>query len=562
MKTDPQALALLGSARLARGDAAGAAEALQQVAQRQPDSAEVLNNLAVALARLGRHDEAVACLRRALAARPDWAELCLNLGNIHKDQGLLDEAISAHTDAVRLRPGDAEAHNLLGGALAIQGRLADARRHFEEALRLQPRYAVAHSNLLLALNYDPEIEPAELLAEHRLWGRLHGPGLTPLPDHANEPDPERRLRVGYVSPDFRRHAAARFIEPIFASHDPAQVAVYAYAEVPAPDAVTDRLRGRAAGWRSTCGQSDAQVADQVRADGIDLLVDLAGHSASNRLGVFAHQPAPVQVSYLGYPNTTGLATIGHRVTDAVCDPPGEPARHTEALVRLPGCFCCYAPPEDAPSEAPLPALARGHVTFGSLHHLAKLNGAVLDLWCAVLRAVPSARLLVFRNTLRGSPEQRLRREFLDRGIEASRVELRHEAGPGRDYLDVYADVDVLLDTLPWSGHATTCEALWMGVPVLTLLGGRHAGRMSASVLAAAGLAECVAKTPEDYVALASRWAGDMGRLAALRAGLREQVRRSPLCDGRAFTTELEAVYRQLWRRWCAGRTVRLSEPRT
>jgi protein O-GlcNAc transferase len=291
------------------------------------------------------------------------------------------------------------------------------------------------------------------------------------------------------------------------------------------------------------------VAEQVRSDGIDILVDLAGHSANHRLGVFTHKPAPVQISYLGYPITTGLTTIDYRLTDGIADPPGEPVRHTEELVRLPGCFCCWSPPRDAPHVTPPPLRRRGRITFGSLHHLAKLNGKAIDLWCAVLRAVPAARLLVFRHTLKGETTERLRRAFRLRSIDESRIELRHAAGTG-GFLGVYADVDVLLDAFPWCGHATTCEALWMGVPVLTLRGPRHAGRMSASILTCVGLTDLIAETPEEYRQKAVWLASDGERLADLRGSLRERMLRSPLCDGATFTRGLEAVYRGLWRRWC------------
>jgi predicted O-linked N-acetylglucosamine transferase (SPINDLY family) len=346
------------------------------------------------------------------------------------------------------------------------------------------------------------------------------------------------------------HVLARFLEPILAHHDPRQVEVTCYADVAAPDAMTARLRSLAHRWRSICGQRDQDVARLVRADGIDLLVDLAGHTG-NRLGVFARRPAPVKLTYLGYPNTTGLDTIDYRLSDAVADPPGEPACHTEALVRLSGGFCCYAPPP-APDVSPLPADSAGAVTFGSLHKLAKLNGDVLDLWSAVLRALPTTRLLVFRQGLTGGTRASFERQFAQRGMAAERVLFRHALAEGDSFLGVYREVDVLLDAFPWGGHATACEALWMGVPVLTLRGGRHAGRMVASVLTQLGLTDLIADTPEDFVARAVGLAGDLDRLRSLRGHLRDRMRASPLCDGPAFTRGLEEAYRALWLRWLRG----------
>jgi predicted O-linked N-acetylglucosamine transferase (SPINDLY family) len=291
----------------------------------------------------------------------------------------------------------------------------------------------------------------------------------------------------------------------------------------------------------------------VRADGIDILVDLAGHTGDNRLLVLARKPAPVQVTWLGYPNTTGLAAVDYRVTDAIADPEGEPRRYTEELVRL-DCFCCYAPPPECPAVSASPAAAAGHVTFASLHNLPKLNGQVLDLWCEVLGAVPTARMLVFRNTLTGATVDRVRGEFERRGVGAERLTLQ-SVPPDADvgYLSVYRDVDVVLDAFPWSGHTTTCEALWMGVPVVTLHGNRHAGRMGTSVLNRAGLGEWVAGDARQFVAIAMRAGSDPTGLGRLRADLRERLRASPLCDGRSFTRALEAAYRAMWQRWCAGR---------
>ena len=419
---------------------------------------------------------------------------------------------------------------------------------FDKRLR-RPDFEAAHSNLLTGLNYDPDIDPERLLDEHRRWAQVHERVrvLTPC---STDSTPDRRLRVGYVSPDFRHHAVAHFLKPIFAHHD--KVEVYCYAEIRNPDAVTGYFQSRAQGWRSTVGYTDEQVAEQVRRDQIDILVDLAGHTFGNRLAVFAYKPAPVQITYLGYPSTTGLSTIDYRLTDPIADPPGEQVRHTETLVRLPRAFC-YAPPENAPLVGPLPAATSGHVTFGSFHSLSKLNSRVIDLWCTILRAVPSAQLLIFRDTLRGSALDSIGSQFGKRGIDPDRVLLSHIPEGGKTFLSLYHKVDIALDPFPWSGHTTTCEALWMGVPVITLYGDRYAGRMAACVLAALDLQELIADTFNKYLAIAVDWATDLDRRTRLRLELRERMLASPLCDGRTFTLSLEETYRQLWRRWCATR---------
>jgi protein O-GlcNAc transferase len=541
----------LGTVLLARGNPEEAETVLRSAIQLRPEWPEALNNLAVVLARRKLFGEAAGALRRALQVRPDWDELWRNLGNILKEWGDLDGAVEAHARLVELHPADPEAHNLLGTALAVEGRFDQAVRHFEEALRLEPRYAVAHSNLAFALNFDPHIDSGRLYAEHLFWDRLHGQGLTPRPIHQNDHNPDRRLRVGYVSPDFRTHAVSYFIEPILASHDPEQVEVFAYAELSASDETTSHVRSLVHGWRDTGRLTDADAAQQVRSDGIDILVDLAGHTARNRLGVFTHRPAPVQMTYLGYQNTTGLSTIDYRLTDSIADPSGEPQWYAEELLRLPGAFFCFAPPKTAPSVNGLPARATGTVTFGSLHNLIKLNAEVLRLWSEILRAVPSSRLLIFRHTLRGTgTRKRILQEFQDHGISGDRIRLEHDASPYDGYLGVYGQVDILLDSFPVGGHTITCEAIWMGVPVVTLCGSRYAGRMSSSVLRHLGLDDWVASTPGQYVAAAVRAATDLDRLAALRQGLRERMRDSPLCNRVTFTRQLEDAYRRMWRRWC------------
>jgi predicted O-linked N-acetylglucosamine transferase (SPINDLY family) len=358
--------------------------------------------------------------------------------------------------------------------------------------------------------------------------------------------------VGYVSPDFRSHAAAFFLEPLLAHHDPDQVETFCYAELTAPDERTAQLQKLAGHWRPTRGLSDARLAARVREDGIDVLVDLAGHTAGNRLLAFARRPAPVQVSYLGYAGTTGLDAIGYRLTDAVTDPPAEPSCHSEELVRLPGPFCCYAPPARVPLSTGLPSRRLGAVTFASLHKLDKLNDRVVDLWCQVLQDVPGARLLLARNTLHGPTAGYWHEQFTCRGIPAERVVIRRVEPVGMQHLRAYDEVDILLDTFPWCGHTTAYEALWMGVPVVTLRGDRHAGRMTASVLTYLGLSEWIADTPDDYRRVAAELARSAARRAVWRGGLRAGLLASPLCDGPAFVRDLEAAYRRLWRRWCEG----------
>ena len=578
----PEALGNLGVAYKLQGKVAEAIASYHEALRLNPSFPDPYNNLGLALADLGKFDEAVANYRQALHLKPDFPAAHYNLGNALQQQGKLDEAVASYRRSLELQPNypdafnnlgvaltslgkldeaamylqqalaanpeHADAHNNLGNVLKEQGRLEEAAYYYDQAVKCRPSFAGAQSNLLVCWNYDPAADPDALFFEHRRWAEVHA-RAAPASTHENHPDPERRLRIGYVSPDFYHHAAAHFLEPIFANHDRDAMEIYCYAEDFTSDDVTNRFRARAHTWRSTVARSDAEIVEQVRSDQIDILVDLAGHTANNRLAVFARKPAPLQITYLGYPNTTGLATVDYRLTDAVADPPGERIRHTEELVRLPHAFC-YAVLESAPEVVAPPASVRGHVTFGSLHNLAKLNGQVLDLWCALLRAVPTSRLLVFRHTLDGSARDYFHRHLTQRGIGPERFDLRHTADGASNYLNVYELVDVALDAFPWNGHTTACEALWMGVPVVTLYGNRYAGRMAASALTALGLTELIARSPEEYVDVAARWVGDVDRLARLRTGLREKMRTSPLCDGAAFTRSLEEAYRTIWRRWC------------
>lgn len=508
-----------------------------------PEHADAHNNLGVALYEQRRLSEAVASYHQAIHARADFAEALNNLGNALKELGWLDEAVASYEQALQVRPDFSDTYGNLGNVLSIQGELPKALASYRRALELRPDLAWVRSNYLLCLNYNPDLGAAELFEAHCRWGGSHE-HETPRPaSHRNNaPMPQRRLRIGYLANNFGATAFSCFVQPVLAAHDPARVEVFCYQLEPMSGA-----SGFIA-WRSLRAMTPSQVAELVRADGIDVLVDLLGHTRGNWLAVFPYRSAPVQVTWLGYPNTTGLKSIAYRLTDSVADPPGEPIHHTEELVRLPVVFCCYGPSANAPPVARLPALGNGHLTFGSHHNLAKLNPAVLELWGRVLRAVPSARLLIFRDTLRGSVRDRLLAQFAEYGVSSDRIEIRIATEANLAHLAVYHEIDVALDAFPWTGHTTTCDALWMGVPVLTLRGTRHAGRMAASVLSAVGLTEMVTQSPDEFVARATQLATDTAALAELRAGLRERMRGSPLCDATRFTRGLEDTFWALWQR--------------
>jgi predicted O-linked N-acetylglucosamine transferase (SPINDLY family) len=353
----------------------------------------------------------------------------------------------------------------------------------------------------------------------------------------------RRLRLGYLSPDFNHHAVAYFIEPVLAAHDRTRVEVFCYASVAVPDRFTDRLRGLAEHWRDIARLDDDAAAALIRADNLDLLIDLAGHSARHRLLVLARRPAPVQATWIGYPNTTGLDAIDYRITDAVSDPVGQTeAWHSEKLVRLPANFSCYRPDDDAPAVNNLPAAAAGAVTFGCFNQFAKVTPEVIALWARLLAKLPGSRLLLKSRGL-GDPgvAARVQAAFAAAGVGPARLILNGDELSVADHLGLYHKVDIALDPFPYNGTTTTCEALWMGVPVVTLAGSTHVSRVGASLLTHAGLAGWIAATPDDYVARAVAAVRDLPALAALRRGLREQVRTSPLCDAVRFTRGFEAA---------------------
>jgi predicted O-linked N-acetylglucosamine transferase (SPINDLY family) len=563
-----------------------AATALAETTRLVPQRPEPFNELGIVLARLGRMDEAADAFRQATRLRPDYADAYNNLGNVRLSQGRLDEAIGRYRKAIELKPnhyqahahlgiaysragrtqesiqclehavelepGSADAQNNLGNALLVAGRLDRALSVFRTALGLDPNYAPAVSNYLFALNYDPAIEPERLAQEHRTWaGRLEA-SLPTAAGHDNTPDPERVLRVAYVSPDFRRHPVTAFMLAVLTHGNRNRMATILLADVTVPDATTRRLESLADGWHDTTGMSHEQLADLVRRERIDLLVDLTGHTSGNRLGVFARRPAPVQVSYLGYPTTTGMSSIQYLLTDEMVDPAGEDRLYTEALVRLPGGFSCYTPLDDTPAVSALPAPGSGRITFGALQTLAKLNSQVLALWARVIRQVPGSRLLIARDVLTGQIAREVADRLLAAGLKPDDFELRHEFPPG-GHLALYREIDIALDSFPWSGHTTACEAMWMGVPTVSLVGQRHAGRMVASVLSQAGLGDWLASDADGYVSIAARAAGDLDSLAALRSGLRQRMAASPLCDAARFANELEQAYRGMWTAWCRQR---------
>jgi predicted O-linked N-acetylglucosamine transferase (SPINDLY family) len=480
-----------------------------------------------------------------------FAEAMANIGNIHAKRSRYTDAVPWLERAIALRPQSGELNNNLGCTLQKLGDVEGAVARFRDTMHLDPANTDAPNNLLFTLNYLDSPDPAELYAEHLRWAERFARAPDATRVWENAPDPERRLRIGYVSPDLWRHSVAYFFEPLIASHERSAMEVFCYADVKKPDEVTGRLRGFASHWRDTRHLPDEQLAAMVQSDKIDILVDLAGHTNNNRLAMFGRRAAPVQVTYLGYPNTTGLGNMDYRLTDAWADPPGlTDAFNTETLVRLPHGFHCYQPDDCAPDPAPPPALANGYVTFGSFNNVMKTSSAVVRAWAAILKEVPRSSLLL-KNAVLHEPlaRERVIRAFIGEGIDPARIQLDGFKAK-RNHLAQYARFDIALDPFPYNGTTTTCESLWMGVPVLALAGQTHAGRVGVSLLSQLGLEEWIASDEQDYVARAVRFAADLPSLSALRVSLRDRMRASSIMDATGLTRDIEAAYRDMWRNWC------------
>jgi protein O-GlcNAc transferase len=557
LRSEPEhadSLHLLGVIALQNGDFTSALSLVERAVALRPDAAVCRNNLGQVLERLGRSDEAARCYEAAIDLDPGYAEAYNNLGFVLARQDRLTDADALYRKAIDLDPEYAEPHTNRGNLFKDRGEIDAAIVCYRRAIELRPDLSALHSNLLLPLHYHPGYSPADLLREHRAWAERH---VAPLAGarrpHENAPEPERRLRVGYVSPDFREHSVARFVLPLFREHDRRQVEVVAYSDAPTPDTVTRLVRDHVDRWRDVATLGDEKLAELVRADGIDILVDLAAHSGHNRLLTFARKPAPVQVTYLAYCSTTGVDAIDYRLTDRFLDPPEEHGDYTEASLHLPHCYWCYSAPPLPDSRPPSPEQRAGPPTFGCFNNFAKVTDVTLDFWARLLRRVPEARLLVYART--EGHRDRVRRALRAAGVDESRAAYVGRQ-PLAEYLATYRQIDVALDPHPYCGGTTTCDALWMGVPVVSLAGRTAVSRAGATLLAHVGLGHLVARTPEQYVELAAALIRDAAGLAALRRELRERIESSPVMDAQQFARDVEAAFRTGWRAWCRESSAR------
>jgi protein O-GlcNAc transferase len=510
--------------------------------------AEAHYNLGIALEATGKSDEAVACYRRALVLRPDLVEAHNNLGNCLLLEGKPEEAAKAYAEAIERKPTYAEAWCNLGNAHKDLGELSEAIACYERASQLKPELHTAHHNRLYALWFCPSVDRQTIWEAHRRWAQRWAEPLAPkIVTHPNDRSENRKLRIGYISPDFRSHALAFFAIPLLSNHDRSKFEIVCYSDVTAPDEMTARLRSHADQWTDIVGHSDEAVAQRIRQDRIDILVDLTMHMERSRLLVFARKPAPVQVTWCAYPGTTGMEAIGYRITDPYLDPAGlNDEFYSEESIRLPDSFWCYDPLTAEPQISVLPALANGFVTFGCLNNFCKINDEVLETWGRVLRAVPMSCLVMLAPEGRG--RGRVLQAFARAGVTSDRVSFVKKL-PRATYLEQYQQIDLGLDTWPYNGHTTSLDSFWMGVPVVTLVGERAVSRAGFCQSSNLGLQELLAFSADEFVDVAVKLANDWQSLGALRASLRSRMEQSPLMNGARFASNMESAYRLMWTRW-------------
>jgi predicted O-linked N-acetylglucosamine transferase (SPINDLY family) len=543
---NPDALHLLGVIAQQRGEFAASIELIARAIAANPAVAEYHYNLGNSHFAMGNFAIAAKSFFEAEKRKSDFADAIFNLANALVNDGRVEEAIAAYNRVLKIRPRDAATLDNLARVLKDNGQLDDALALFRQALESRPDFAAAHSDLIYALHFHPDSDSSVLLAECRNWAERHERPLAGSRySHGQRAVTSAgRLKIGFISADFRRHPVGRFMLPLLENLDPKNLEVSCYSDVKFPDSLTTQLQPRSHHWRQTANLTDADLARMIHEDRIDILIDLSLHTPGNRLGVFARKPAPVQATWLGYAGTTGLETVDLRLTDRFIDPPGGDEFYSERSVRLPNCFWCYQAPEKSPEINPLPAEKNGFLTFGSFNHFTKISATVLDVWASILSSVPRSRLVIHCH--RDRHGHVALQYFSARGISESRIEFTG-LQPLEKYLAEYHRIDIALDSFPYGGGMTTCDALWMGVPVITLRGRTAVGRGGASILSNLQMPDWIAETPESYADLARKWAGDPKGLAAVRATLRDRMARSPLMDARQFAADMEAVFHEMYR---------------
>jgi protein O-GlcNAc transferase len=567
-----------------------AAQLIQNAIKLSPKRDQYLQNLGSCYWSLNRFDDAEACYQKVLEIAPSKPQSHFNLGliaqnkleldaalchyqaaltldpnhlptlnnlaNIYKDKGEIEQAIVYYRRAIKIKPDYAVVYNNLGNVLKNQGHIDEAIDAYHQALQIDPNLSEVRSSLLLTLGYSPNYSAAQVYNQHRLWETFHTKGINKPTNYANEPNSARKLKVGYLSPDFREHSVAYFLDELFQNHGE-EFEIYCYANNTLEDSYTQKLKAQVAGWRVIASIPDEAAFKLIQQDKIDILVDLAGHTSRNRLGVFARKPAPISITYLGYLNTTGLSAIDYRLTDELADPQGNEKYYSEELVRLPKGLLCYTPPTDAPELTPLPALQNSFITFGSFnYHLAKITPQMIALWSRLLSQISNAKLLIKSASFADRQTRDIfYQKFAEHQIDRSRLLFQGWVASKNGHMAKYSEVDIALDTFPYNGVTTICEALWMGLPVVSLAGEVHASRMGKSILSRVGLTELATDSEEEYLNAAQNLCQNLQQLSQLRAQMRLKMSKSSLMDGIGITEDLENAYRKMWIKWCENQKI-------
>ena len=513
----------------------------------KPDYVEAYNNLGNTLNEQGKFIEAEASFRKAIALKPDHVQAYNNLGITLDEQGKFIEAEASFRKAISLKHDYTEAYSNLGNTLNEQGKLEEAIENYDKAIILKVDYFKAYSNKNFCLNYSSSYSPLYIYKQHLKFEKQFGgfKAKSPLSVKIKKKSNER-LRIGYVSGDFRAHSVAYFFKPLLQNHNSHVVETFCYYNNNFIDKITNNIMTTCDHWRSIFGITDSEIFKIIRKDKIDILVDLSGHTGKNNLLVFAQKPAPIQVTWLGYPNTTGLSSIDYRFTDIIADPVGEADDlHSEKLLRLPNGFLCFQGNEKVLSKSNPPQTHYDYITFGSFNNLSKITSEVIDVWSKILNLIPKSHLILKCRKLKHNKDYYYEL-FKNKGIDKDRIQLYEHLPSTSDHLELYNSVDIGLDPFPYNGATTTCEALWMGVPVITLLGDRHAGRVGASILTNVGLKDFIARDIDSYINLAVKMSANTKKLKEIRMTLRRQMQESLLCDARSFAGNVETSYKDMW----------------
>lgn len=525
-----------------------AVKAVLEILEKDRSRTDVIFVLAKIFSQVKQMNKAKQWYEKILNQEPH-ALVYNELGYVCLCTGRMSEAIQYQRKAVEADPNETELHANLAKILIEAGKTQEGINLLRKTVEKEPRNAVLHSNLLFYLHYLPDLDQQMLFDEHKRWGLIHAPASLAKVSHNNAPNPDRRLRVGYISPDFCTHSVAYFFEPLLDGHNHEAVEVYGYGNVKWPDKTTERLKQKFDHYRNIRGVSNEDVVRSIEQDKIDILVELAGHTTDNSLLVLVHKPAPIQVTYLGSPDTTGIQAIDYRFTDSLADLPESQKFYTEELAFLPDGFLCYRPSDSAPPVTSLTALRKGYVTFGSFNNNSKIHPPIMALWAQILEANSDSRLVLKFGT--GADQEMANyyfRHFEQLGIARERIAICGYK-PAAEHLQLYGEVDIALDTYPFNGYTTACETLWMGVPIISLVGKCHASRVGLSILSSIGLEFFAASTPREYVDKATALAQNLQGLSKIRASMRERMTNSTLCDIQAFAQRVEEAYRKMWYRW-------------